>query len=102
MMRRPPRSSLFPSPTLSSSVDQDPAVRSAEVLAHVQGRRVNERERRRMKSRGDERRDVREIGMEMPPDLRSEEHISELHSRQYLACRLLLEKKKTLGLSVYH
>src|SRR3712207_8836630 len=32
---------------------------------------------------------------EMPPELRSEEHTSELQSRQYLVCRLLLEKKNT-------
>src|SRR3712207_8018891 len=32
-----------------------------------------------------------------PPQLRSEEHTSELQSRQYLVCRLLLEKKKTAG-----
>src|SRR3712207_7113839 len=32
----------------------------------------------------------------LPPDVRSEEHTSELQSRQYLVCRLLLEKKKNL------
>src|SRR3712207_8997585 len=34
------------------------------------------------------------------PDCRSEEHTSELQSRQYLVCRLLLEKKKTKGTSL--
>src|SRR3712207_8923703 len=35
------------------------------------------------------------------PDLRSEEHTSELQSRQYLVCRLLLEKKKKHKVSIY-
>src|SRR5258707_7148268 len=42
----------------------------------------------------DQRREMREA--ELKADLRSEEHTSELQSRQYLVCRLLLEKKKKL------
>src|SRR3712207_7177617 len=40
-------------------------------------------------------RPVRRRRADRPPDRRSEEHTSELQSRQYLVCRLLLEKKKT-------
>src|SRR3712207_6964166 len=42
--------------------------------------------------------EVRDFGPDEPP-LRSEEHTSELQSRQYLVCRLLLEKKKTSRLA---
>src|SRR3712207_8776630 len=38
----------------------------------------------------------------IPMELRSEEHTSELQSRQYLVCRLLLEKKKTLQITARH
>src|SRR3712207_8246010 len=74
MIRRPPRSTLFPYTTL---------FRSAE---RVPGRRAPHREARRRPSasRGPQGRAPR----------RSEEHTSELQSRQYLVCRLLLEKKK--------
>src|SRR3712207_7967256 len=43
---------------------------------------------------------VEDVGDHRPADLRSEEHTSELQSRQYLVCRLLLEKKKTSLLSL--
>src|SRR3712207_8775567 len=96
MIRRPPRSTLFPYTTLFRSIvglwDEYESARSREaaiakgldkletILQHTQGRN--------------------------PPDFdyafnlgygqryRSEEHTSELQSRQYLVCRLLLEKKK--------
>src|SRR3712207_8724935 len=81
MIRRPPRSTLFPYTTLFRS-------RSREVVLQC----------------GDEAR----VGDGCPVRLpfhgfhaiprrrdRSEEHTSELQSRQYLVCRLLLEKKKT-------
>src|SRR3712207_8748902 len=80
MIRRPPRSTLFPYTTLFRSpgpleVQRAPIPRDAS------------------------RRSPRQ---EQPPSmhpraaarLRSEEHTSELQSRQYLVCRLLLEKKK--------
>src|SRR3712207_8303973 len=55
--------------------------------------------------RGDQRRPVLpESGAEQQAALRSEEHTSELQSRQYLVCRLLLEKKKRvrrIGLKVH-
>src|SRR5258707_9261605 len=68
MIRRPPRSTLFPYTTLFRS------------LEHGRGARPQ-----------------RPVGEELDradPEARSEEHTSELQSRQYLVCRLLLEKKK--------
>src|SRR3712207_7803896 len=75
MIRRPPRSTLFPYTTLFRSLGQ---VRSSE--GSVRQVEVCQSGRRRLPSRGS--------------DARSEEHTSELQSRQYLVCRLLLEKKK--------
>src|SRR5258707_9521321 len=83
MIRRPPRSTLFPYTTLFRSVSRAP-----RVGAHAHRRVLEPSTDRRTPSRvGVPRRD--------PDDLsRSEEHTSELQSRQYLVCRLLLEKKK--------
>src|SRR3712207_8127771 len=88
MIRRPPRSTLFPYTTLfrsSRPLDRGPRHqrRPAANALHGSGR-PRPVEPRRVGGRGGlaERRD------------RSEEHTSELQSRQYLVCRLLLEKKK--------
>src|SRR3712207_7837961 len=90
MIRRPPRSTLFPyttlfrssRPTASASClgcgpGREPAAVHGEVGPGEEGRAhgVGEQQAR--------------LG-----DVRSEEHTSELQSRQYLVCRLLLEKKK--------
>src|SRR3712207_8337458 len=89
MIRRPPRSTLFPYTTLFRSRGQD--------------RRADRRERLRRgvattgllaRARGGSELQGREPG-QLPAVMRSEEHTSELQSRQYLVCRLLLEKKKT-------
>src|SRR2546422_2907680 len=72
MIRRPPRSTLFPYTTLFRSLCHDHERRGAVVT----GRRVAHRER--------------SVFLEH----RSEEHTSELQSRLHLVCRLLLEKKK--------
>src|SRR3712207_8644790 len=97
MIRRPPRSTLFPYTTLFRS----------RALDAVQGRhevdRQNEHddEAEDTGRQGDARlEDAAEEGRQVvvqPGDglVRSEEHTSELQSRQYLVCRLLLEKKKT-------
>src|SRR3712207_9518327 len=88
MIRRPPRSTLFPYTTLFRSPD----------ALHVHGGRRQGAETRRGQLRLRRRR-VREGGPRHPRGplrgpRRSEEHTSELQSRQYLVCRLLLEKKK--------
>src|SRR3712207_7251384 len=79
MIRRPPRSTLFPYTTL---------FRSCVRLADRRPLR-GPRPRRGDGRRGAARR--RTLRGDLP---RSEEHTSELQSRQYLVCRLLLEKKK--------
>src|SRR3712207_7597466 len=93
MIRRPPRSTLFPYTTLFRSVGEvvhlgdqaDGEVGGAggghpEVVVHGD----------------DDGRTAHGVVTPAPRDLgeRSEEHTSELQSRQYLVCRLLLEKKK--------
>src|SRR5687768_18041535 len=89
MIRRPPRSTLFPYTTLFRSVD----------LGH-EGAPVRRRgavdDRQHDGHRGKARRQAG--GMDRKDDAdaaRSEEHTSELQSRLHLVCRLLLEKKKT-------
>src|SRR3712207_8860332 len=93
MIRRPPRSTLFPYTTLFRS-HRDPRDRGADrrgqargaagsqdpalsLAAELRGGAVHGHARPVRQARG-----------------RSEEHTSELQSRQYLVCRLLLEKKK--------
>src|SRR3712207_7722260 len=80
MIRRPPRSTLFPYTTLFRSIGrQDPIRRPPHAPACVRTEcPVNVRSGQPRDSHG----------------ARSEEHTSELQSRQYLVCRLLLEKKK--------
>src|SRR3712207_7204228 len=80
MIRRPPRSTLFPYTTLFRSVDKQTVILSSGLHVDLL------------------------VG---PPEsygalLRSEEHTSELQSRQYLVCRLLLEKKKTIRKLLYY
>src|SRR3712207_6922676 len=102
MIRRPPRSTLFPYTTLFRSqreastdvarigpvgaegpdgVGERPPPRSPDVCRAVQGQRRSPPPHPEAAAPG------RELGR------RSEEHTSELQSRQYLVCRLLLEKK---------
>src|SRR3712207_8576939 len=89
-IRRPPRSTLFPYTTLFRS----PAIGIATVRARASaaGGRPGPSAPSRTAARGG--RDTR--ARTSPPAglKRSEEHTSELQSRQYLVCRLLLEKKK--------
>src|SRR3712207_8351773 len=100
MIRRPPRSTLFPYTTLFRSARAVEGFLARPDAAVVYGDGVHVDER------------GRELGLypTLDPDpealsrrcficqpaafLRSEEHTSELQSRQYLVCRLLLEKKK--------
>src|SRR3712207_7955626 len=99
MIRRPPRSTLFPYTTLFRSegpggdvAEPDPA--APGELGRSRGRVEQEQVRRPA-----EAEEHAEVGPAVPVGVerheRSEEHTSELQSRQYLVCRLLLEKKKT-------
>src|SRR3712207_7784002 len=88
MIRRPPRSTLFPYTTLFRSAAG--RLQHQQPLAAVPLGADADHEPARS-GRG-ECEAVRRPGH--PPPLRSEEHTSELQSRQYLVCRLLLEKKK--------
>src|SRR3712207_7293921 len=93
MIRRPPRSTLFPYTTLFRSEDRrrprphlreprrvPPAARAVDPAPHA--------------LHGPRRLRHRELLLHGRLHLRSEEHTSELQSRQYLVCRLLLAKKK--------
>src|SRR3712207_7897724 len=97
MIRRPPRSTLFPYTTLFRSWDHDGGV--ADVEVHI-GSRDDLAIAQHQAGRGDFRHFQAEGArprMRVRVDGgigRSEEHTSELQSRQYLVCRLLLEKKK--------
>src|SRR3712207_8111219 len=82
MIRRPPRSTLFPYTTLFRSYQNVQAVQPlGEFISgeRVPGRRVH----------------ACSVVFHLIDGSRSEEHTSELQSRQYLVCRLLLEKKKS-------
>src|SRR3712207_7022605 len=85
MIRRPPRSTLFPYTTLFRSAwvfQQRASWEVVDVRACSIGKRVAPAVWAHPHGDG---------------PLRSEEHTSELQSRQYLVCRLLLEKKKKLS-----
>src|SRR3712207_8490637 len=91
MIRRPPRSTLFPYTTLFRSLPSGPQqlliagpADALDLLASIVARVPGVRCFR--SDAGD--------GSPAAPFARSEEHTSELQSRQYLVCRLLLEKKK--------
>src|SRR3712207_8157671 len=97
MIRRPPRSTLFPYTTLFRSPDRELAVTlnrmrckpaDGEPWTTVRVRELRER-------LGVAAFDPAKAGETVSADTaRSGEHTSELQSRQYLVCRLLLEKKK--------
>src|SRR3712207_8799887 len=97
MIRRPPRSTLFPYTTLFRS-SWVMLVAQAGIASLVEWCRNPGRPPRLTgEVFGAAPRDlVRAVPLKQTVDLvRSEEHTSELQSRQYLVCRLLLEKKKT-------
>src|SRR3712207_7168302 len=101
MIRRPPRSTLFPYTTLFRSPRRVLAVVAQEACDGVTGG-----------GQGDEGEALagetdRAVRVDQTPQVvatgeRSEEHTSELQSRQYLVCRLLLEKKKIHTSYVLH
>src|SRR2546429_4543904 len=89
MIRRPPRSTLFPYTTLFRSL------RAGETDGRVIAHHLHGHHRERFRLRGihlagHDRRSRLVLGKRE----RSEEHTSELQSRLHLVCRLLLEKKK--------
>src|SRR3712207_8736144 len=97
MIRRPPRSTLFPSTTLFRSREAAAAAQAGLAVAEADGDRAEHAEVVEVHDHpsarlvcGGER-----MGAEQRVDVvhRSEEHTSELQSRQYLVCRLLLEIK---------
>src|SRR3712207_8885001 len=98
MIRRPPRSTLFPYTTLFRSdglgARKLRRARRRMEAAAAKGRKADRDDHepggaRRGRGRGGAAR--------CPARRRSEEHTSELQSRQYLVCRLLLEKKKKIS-----
>src|SRR5438105_7487829 len=88
MIRRPPRSTLFPYTTLFRSLEFIEQV--AQLLQLPIGQRLGPDEVREQGSK----RSLAELIGHVEEAKRSEEHTSELQSRVDLVCRLLLEKKK--------
>src|SRR3712207_8101067 len=101
MLRPPPRSPLFPYTTLFRSADARVAEGARHSRVELQGgasaRKADGRGacRRRCGEQCRQRGERKEQGAS-----RSEEHTSELQSRQYIVCRLLLEKKKETAINI--
>src|SRR2546427_2000982 len=100
MIRRPPRSTLFPYTTLFRSdlfkfrtmvADAEERLCEIEHLNEVSGPVFKIKHDPRITRIG---RFLRKASIDELPQLRSEEHTSELQSQSNLVCRLLLEKKK--------
>src|SRR3712207_7964581 len=81
MIRRPPRSTLFPYTTLFRSMKMSKKLFTKDEV--------------KILSKNKYVKKVSSKGITYTDEFRSEEHTSELQSRQYLVCRLLLEKKQT-------
>src|SRR3712207_7820185 len=96
MIRRPPRSTLFPYTTLFRSDEIFLTGTAAEIVpvTRIDGRPVGSGKE------GPLTTSIREMYAKIVS--RSEEHTSELQSRQYLVCRLLLEKKKNIEKTIHH
>src|SRR3712207_7929199 len=101
MIRRPPRSTLFPYTTLFRSnmkenmknigLSFEKAIIPFAVISRVPGKTYSLENMKQIVNHCLENYDAQFVFF------RSEEHTSELQSRQYLVCRLLLEKKNTLS-----
>src|SRR3712207_7926977 len=97
MIRRPPRSTLFPYTTLfRSALEHAPeqVELADEAARHRQPAQREHEDGHHQRHAGRLLAEPRQV-VHLVADDRSEEHTSELQSRQYLVCRLLLEKKKT-------
>src|SRR3712207_7205757 len=92
MIRRPPRSTLFPYTTLFRSAEVAPRDAADAAVHRPLRERPDDRQRRRP-GRGHHHPARLRPRLVHLPTGRSEKHTSELQSRQYLVCRLLLEKK---------
>src|SRR3989442_11014944 len=90
MIRRPPRSTLFPYTTLFRSVEKHRSEHGNEKTLRAQSRKAS-------RSRIARWNDAENVDEPVEVPARSEEHTSELQSRPHLVCRLLLEKKKSRG-----
>src|SRR5947209_14107349 len=102
MIRPLPRSTLFPYTTLFRSKVFDPVLHAQAVGVAPGDEPQNRPGRLRRRTRSRRKDAVIVAGAALAPPAirilngtRSEEHTSELQSRQYLVCRLLLEKKNT-------
>src|SRR3989449_7123664 len=99
MIRRPPRSPLFPSTTLSRSLHTTDATQTVSRVISFFPPHQHDEVRHLLSSALQAvislRLVPRKDGQGRIPAARSEEHTSELQSRLHLVCRLLLEKKKT-------
>src|SRR3712207_8512849 len=92
MIRRPPRSTLFPYTTLFRSFKNRNVINSKEIAF------IKKKIMENILCLTPLLSDVNGINIDELEATRSEEHTSELQSRQYLVCRLLLEKKNNLRL----
>src|SRR3712207_8833132 len=101
MIRRPPRSTLFPYTTLFRSPAMGPAFADPTLVAQLPDTGVAALQEALAQHRIEVLRDPNAT-TEVQSIARSEEHTSELQSRQYLVCRLLLEKKKKNTREQYH
>src|SRR3712207_7459386 len=99
MIRRPPRSTLFPYTTLFRSCTNGV---TTSPLSQPQARRncTTSKDARYARQDGKTPGPLLQLGIGVR--FRSEEHTSELQSRQYLVCRLLLEKKKLTQTPRHH
>src|SRR5258708_18798343 len=96
MIRRPPRSTLFPYTTLFRSYSVRSAAKSADNKAHDRKQRRSSARDETIHSFEGENNDRWPRSLFSPSKLRSEEHTSELQSPDHLVCRLLLEKKNKI------
>src|SRR5687767_15328333 len=96
MIRRPPRSTLFPYTTLFRSTTNEklPKLGSASTMVAVGRSGVRWCGALLRRRRPEFLPHLRGMSRSFGPNRRSEEHTSELQSLAYLVCRLLLEKKK--------
>src|SRR3712207_8629472 len=97
MIRRPPRSTLFPYTTLFRSI-----VKTSPSLTSKLTSSTALMPPKRRETASALKKLIGAAPTSCSSSARSEEHTSELQSRQYLVCRLLLEKKKHIQTQIHH